>query len=176
MATSSNTAIVSCFRWSQIISNQTNDDGTVDNVSVAVGVASHLGHYTAVEHTHLLAPVYDPASNSLIFFFTVTRTTTAANGDQWNSEGEGTTIVPLDAGFAPLPPPWAFSGTYQHADGSVFHGTFQGLDFGDGPDPQNGPGPRSAAAPQRSNPCTPVTRSPSPFEAGDRFDADAGLG
>ena len=34
---------------------------------------------------------------------------------------------------APLPPPWAFSGTYQqHADGSVFHGTFQGLDFGDG--------------------------------------------
>jgi len=40
--------------------------------------------------------------------------------------------VPLDANFAPLPPPWAFSGTYEQEGGSVFHGTFQGFDFGDG--------------------------------------------
>src|ERR1044071_2592368 len=138
---------MSCFAWtasakdevpakgtqtSQIISSLTNDDDSVDTISLVVGVASHSGRVTAVQHTHVLAPVYDPASNSLIYSFTFTSTGTAANGDQWDTEGEGEEIVPLDSNFAPLPPPWAFSGTYQPPGGSTFHGTFQGLDFADG--------------------------------------------
>jgi hypothetical protein len=138
---------MSCFAWtatakdevsqkgtqtSQVISILTNDDDSVDTISMVIGVASHLGRVTAVQFTHVLAPVYDPVSNSLIFSFTFTATSTAANGDQWDTKGEGEQIVPLDANFAPLAPPWAFSGTYQPGDGSLFHGTFQGLDFGDG--------------------------------------------
>src|SRR5262245_9327105 len=54
----------------QAISSQTNDDGSVDYISLVVGIASHVGRLTAVQFTHVLAPVYDPASNSLIFAFT----------------------------------------------------------------------------------------------------------
>jgi len=117
---------------SQIISSHTNDDDSVDTISLVVGVSSQSGRVTAVQYTHVLAPVYDPASNSLIYSFTFTSTGTAANGDQWDTEGEGKEIVPLDSNFVPLPPPWAFSGTYQPPNGSTFHGTFQGLDFADG--------------------------------------------
>src|SRR5262249_48895154 len=115
----------------QTISSQTHADGSVDTVSIVAGLASHHGRFTAVQFTHVLAPVYAPASNSLIFSFTFTANYTAAN-EPWDTKGEGTTIVPLDAGFAPLPPPWSFSGTYEEDGGSTFQGTFQGLDFGDG--------------------------------------------
>src|SRR5436190_115488 len=84
---------------SQIISSQTNDDDSVDTISMVVGVASHLGRYATVQYTHVLAPVYDPAFNSLIVAFTYTRTSTAANGNQWEAKGEGEEIVPLDAIF-----------------------------------------------------------------------------
>ena len=47
---------------------------------------------------------------------TGTGTHTAANGDTWDWTSEG--VVPLDASFMPLPPPYAFHSTWEVVGGT----------------------------------------------------------
>ncbi len=69
---------------------------------------------------------------------TGTGTHTAANGDTWDWTSEGVVIVPLDASFMPLPPPYAFHSTWEDIGGTgrfagmTGHGTGEGFSYADG--------------------------------------------
>ena len=70
--------------------------------------------------------------------FTGTGTYTAANGDTWDWTSEGVVIVPLDASFMTLPPPYAFHSTWEDVGGTgrfagaTGHGTGEGFSYADG--------------------------------------------
>jgi len=123
---------------SHVISSTVNPDGSQDNILGEVGVSTHLGKYTGLLQIHVDAGQYDPGTHALLFHFTGTGTSTAANGDTSDYTAEGVEIVPLDASFAPLPPPYAFSSTWEIVGGTgrfagaTGHGTAEGLDYGDG--------------------------------------------
>ena len=123
------------------ISSTVNPDGSQSNIVVEVGVATHSGRYTGVQEVKVGAPqtgVYDPATHTVAIRFTASGTGTVANGDTWDWTAEGVVIVPLDASFMPLPPPYAFHSTWETVGGTgrfagvTGHGTAEGFDFGDG--------------------------------------------
>lgn len=119
------------------ISLTQNPDGSQDNILGEIGVST-LGQYTGLLQLHVNAGQYDPGTHTFLFHFAGTGTATVANGDTWDFTFDGVTIVPLDASFMALPPPWAFSGTWKVVGGTgrlagmTGHGTFEGFDYGDG--------------------------------------------
>jgi hypothetical protein len=122
----------------QTISSTPNPDGSLDNIIVEVGVSTVLGRYTGLLQLHVDAGQYDPATHTFRLHFTVSGTDTAANGDTTDFTADGVEIVPLDASFMPLPPPYAFHSTWEIVGGTgrfagaTGHGTAEGFDYGDG--------------------------------------------
>ena len=124
------------------ISLTLNPDGSQDIMFGEVGVGTHTGLYTGLSQTHV-EPVnpgqqYDPGTHALLIPFTSTGTYTAANGDTWDWTAEGVVIVPLDASFMPLPPPYAFHSAWDDIGGTgrfaglTGHGTSEGFSYADG--------------------------------------------
>lgn len=123
------------------ISSTPNPDGSQDNIVSEVGVGTHTGRYTGVQEVNVGAPqtgVYDPATHTVAIPFAASGTFTAANGDTWDFTSEGVIVVPLDANFLPLPPPYAFHSTWEDVGGTgrfaglTGHGTGEGFIYGDG--------------------------------------------
>ena len=126
----------------QTISATQNPDGSQDLIAVVVGVGTHTGQYTGLQQTHVAAfnpaQQYDPGTHSLQIPIPSSGRNTAANGDTWDWISEGVVIVPLDASFNPLPPPYAFHSTWKivggtgRFKGSTGHGTGDGFSYADG--------------------------------------------
>jgi len=97
------------------ISLTPNPDGSQDIMFEEVGVSTLSGRSTGLSQIHVDAAdpgqQYDPGTHALLIPLTGTGTHTAANGDTWDWTSEGVVIVPLDASFMPLPPPYAFHST-----------------------------------------------------------------
>ena len=107
-----------------------------------VGVSTLSGRSTGLSQIHVdvadPGQQYDPGTRALLIPLTGTGTHTAANGDTWDWTSEGVVIVPLDASFMPLPPPYAFHSTWEVVGGTgrfagmTGHGTGEGFSYADG--------------------------------------------
>ena len=126
----------------QTISLTPNPDGSQDIMFEEVGVSTLSGLSTGLSQIHVDAAdpgqQYDPGTHALLIPLTGTGTHTAANGDTWDWTSEGVLIVPLDASFMPLPPPYAFHSTWEVVGGTgrfaglTGHGTGEGFSYADG--------------------------------------------
>src|SRR2546426_11317372 len=80
----------------------------------------------------------NPGTHALLIPLTGNGRDTVANGDTWDWTSEGVVIVPLDASFMPLPPPYAFHSTWEVVGGTgrfagmTGHGTGEGFSYADG--------------------------------------------
>ena len=123
------------------ISATQNPDGSQDILFGVVGVSTHSGRFTGLGRTHV-EPAnpsqYHLETHSLWIPVHSSGTYTAANGDTHDWAAEGIVIVPLDASFMPLPPPYAFHSTWEIVGGtgrfagSTGHGTGEGFSYADG--------------------------------------------
>jgi len=109
------------------VAGTTNPDGSQVLISREVGVSTHAGRYTGLSEVKVDAPatgVFDPKTRSVAIHLTGSGRDTAANGDTLDWTSEGVVIVPLDASFMPLPPPYAFHSTWEVVGGT---GRFAGM-------------------------------------------------
>ncbi|MCL5097635.1 MAG: hypothetical protein M1608_08925 [Candidatus Omnitrophica bacterium] len=121
-----------------VVESTSHNDGSMDAVIKATGIADRLGKISADINIHIGAPVLVDFKNkrsAFILPWVGSSTIHFEEGDWFTDDFRGATVVPLDKTGQPLPPPYYGTGVWIITDGigrftgATGSGITKGIDY-----------------------------------------------